>query len=130
MNNFNIKNIFAILLIVLTSCSYKPIFSEKNYNFEINEIVYSGDKQISNIIKNKLNLIKKSEGQSKKEYNLSISNSKEKIIVSKDSKGDPLKFELIVTTTYEVKNDGNLLFTSIYFCGLTIEYLTPACAAK
>ena len=109
MNNFNIKNIFAILLIVLTSCSYKPIFSEKNYNFEINEIVYSGDKQISNIIKNKLNLIKKSEGQSKKEYNLSISNSKEKIIVSKDSKGDPLKFELIVTTTYEVKNDGNLL---------------------
>ena len=109
MNNFYIKYTLAILFILLTSCSYKPIFSEKNYNFEINEIEYSGDKQISNIIKNKLNLIKKSEGQSKKEYNLSISNSKEKIIVSKDSKGDPLKFELIVTTTYEVKNDGNLL---------------------
>ena len=109
MNNFYIKYILTILFILLTSCSYKPIFSEKNYNFEINEIEYSGDKQISNIIKNKLNLIKKSEGQSKKEYNLSISNSKEKIIVSKDSKGDPLKFELIVTTTYEVKNDGNLL---------------------
>tara|TARA_Y100000816_G_C26103070_1_gene585153 strand:+ start:1523 stop:1999 length:477 start_codon:yes stop_codon:yes gene_type:complete len=111
MNSFNIKYIYAILLIVLTSCSYQPIFSEKNYNFEINEIEYSGDKQISNIIKNKLNLIKKSEGQSKKEYNLSINNYKEKIIVSKDSKGDPLKFELIVTTVYEVKNDDNLLLS-------------------
>ena len=109
MNNFYIKYILTILFILLTSCSYKPIFSEKNYNFEINEIEYSGDKQISNIIKNKLNLIKKSEGQSKKEYNLSIDNSKEKNIVSKDSKGDPLKFELIVTTIYEVKNNGNLL---------------------
>ena len=58
MNKFYIKYVSVILLFILTSCSYQPIFSQKSYNFEIDKIKYSGEKQINNIIKNKLNLIK------------------------------------------------------------------------
>ena len=109
MIKFYIKYVSVILLFTLTSCSYQPIFSQKNYNFEIDKIKYSGEKQINNIIKNKLNLIKNNEGQSEKKYNLKINSYKERLIVSKDSKGDPLKFELIVTINYEVAHNDNLL---------------------
>ena len=58
MNKFYIKYVSVTLLFILTSCSYQPIFSQKSYNFEIEKIKYSGEKQINNIIKKKLNLIK------------------------------------------------------------------------
>ena len=109
MNKFYIKYVSIILLFILTSCSYQPIFSQKSYNFEIDKIKYSGEKQINNIIKNKLNLIKNNEVQGDKKYNLTINSYKEKLIISKDSKGDPLKFELIVTINYEVAHNDNLL---------------------
>ena len=109
MNKFYIKYVSVILLFILTSCSYQPIFSQKSYNFEIDKIKYSGEKQINNIIKNKLNLIKNNEGQSDKKYNLTINSYKERLIVSKDSKGDPLKFEIIVTINYEIAHNDNLL---------------------
>ena len=108
MNKYYSKLVFILSVFLLTSCSYKPIFSEKNYNFEINEIKYSGEKQINNSIKNKINLIKKNESQNKKRYDLSINSYKEKLIVSKDSI-DPLKFELIVTTDYKVNYNNMLL---------------------
>ena len=109
MNKFYIKYVSVILLFILTSCSYQPIFSQKSYNFEIDKIKYSGEKQINNIIKNKLNLIKNNEVQGDKKYNLTINSYKEKLIISKDSKGDPLKFELIVTINYEIIHNDNLL---------------------
>ena len=109
MNKFYIKYVSVILLFILTSCSYQPIFSQKSYNFEIDKIKYSGEKQINNIIKNKLNLIKNNEGQGDRKYNLTINSYKERFIVSKDSKGAPLKFELIVTINYEVAHNDNLL---------------------
>ena len=98
------------LIIGITSCSYSPIFSEKNYNFEINEITFSGEKYINRIIKNKFDLIKKDNEQSEKKYNLLIDTNKKKMIISKDSKGDPLKFDMIVTTYYEIYYEEKLLF--------------------
>ena len=96
-------------IITLTSCSYKPIFSEKNYNFEINEILFTGDKYVNKIIESKFNLIKEEQSKNKKKYNISIRTNKEKLIVSKDSKGDPLKFDLVVSAYYEISNNGKLL---------------------
>ncbi len=110
MIRLNINYISILLVIILTSCSYKPILSEKNYNFELGKIEYSGEKKINNIIKNKLHLIKDNDGPDKKKYSLSINSFKERKTVSKDSKGDPLKFELIVTTNYEIKyNNASIL---------------------
>jgi len=103
------RYISLFFIITLTSCSYKPIFSEKNYNFEINEILFTGDKYVNKIIESKFNLIKEEQSKNKKKYNISIRTNKEKLIVSKDSKGDPLKFDLIVSAYYEISNNGKLL---------------------
>ncbi len=113
MSNFFMRYLAVFSLIMLSACSYKPIFSENNYNFEINTIIFSGEKYINRIIKNKLDLIKKEEEQGKKKYNLLINSNKKKLIVSKDSKGDPLKFDLIVTTYYEINYEEELLFKKV-----------------
>ena len=103
------RYISLFFIITLTSCSYKPIFSEKNYNFEINEILFTGEKYVNIIIESKFNLIKEEQSKNKKKYNISIRTNKEKLIVSKDSKGDPLKFDLVVSAYYEISNNGKLL---------------------
>ena len=110
MNNFFLKYLAVFFILTLSGCSYKPIFSESNYNFEINEIIFSGERYINRIIKNKFDLIKSEKDQGKKKYDLLIQTNKERLIVSKDSKGDPLKFDLIVTTYFEINYEGRLLF--------------------
>ena len=54
MSNFFLRYIAVFFITVLSACSYKPIFSENNYNFEINEIIFSGVRYVNRIIKNKL----------------------------------------------------------------------------
>ena len=72
MSNFFLRYLAVFFITVLSACSYKPIFSENNYNFEINEIIFSGERYINRIIKN--------------------------------------KFDLIVTTYFEISNEEKLLF--------------------
>ena len=45
----------------------------------------------------------------KQKYDLILSSIKEKKILSKDSKGDPSIFELIINVNYVVKKDGEIL---------------------
>ena len=92
------------MLISLVSCSYKPIFSERSYNFKINEIKFEGEDDVNKIIKKNLKLIKKNKEREVKEYNIFITTTKQKKIISKDTKGDPLKFELIITSIYQIND--------------------------
>ena len=41
MNKIFSKIITIVFIFVTTSCSYKPIFSDKNYNFQIDELILS-----------------------------------------------------------------------------------------
>ena len=103
------KFVLVFMILGLTSCSYSPIFSEKNYNFEINEIVLTGEKDVNKILIEKFNRIKNNQNLEKKEYKLFINSKKQRNIVSKNSKGDPLKFELIITVQYEIIFNENLI---------------------
>jgi len=109
MNKTLAKFVLVFMILGLTSCSYNPIFSEKNYNFEINEIVLTGEKDINKILREKFNRIKNNQNLEKKEYKLLINSKKERNIVSKNSKGDPLKFELIINVQYEIIFNENLI---------------------
>ena len=109
MNKTLAKFVLVFMILGLTSCSYNPIFSEKNYNFEINEIVLTGEKNINKILREKFNRIKNNQNLEKKEYKLLINSKKERSIVSKNSKGDPLKFELIIKVEYEIIFNENLI---------------------
>ena len=100
---------FVILIFFITACSYKPIFLEKDYTFEIGNISVNGKNEINNVITNKLNLIKTKNDEKKRIYNILISSNKTINIISKDTKGDPLKFELVVSVRYELREKERLL---------------------
>ena len=109
MNKLFEKYKYFILIIIVSACSYKPIYSGMNYSFNIGETIFTGERQINNIIQSKFNLIKEIKGSNQKIYNLQVDTIKRKLIVSNDSKGDPLKFELIVTTNYKIFQNSKLL---------------------
>ena len=109
MNKILVKTIILFLLFGITSCSYKPIFLEKNYDFQITEIFLVGDKDINRNIQNKLKFIKNNDSKNKKSYTIDINSTKNREIVSKDSKGDPVKFELIILVEYKIINKNNIL---------------------
>ena len=112
MNKILVKIIIVFFVISASACSYKPIFSEKEYGFEIEEIILDGEKNINRIINNKLKFIKSTEKKGKKRYTIEIKTEKKIDIVSKDSKGDPLKFEMSILVEYNIINDGNSLLSS------------------
>ncbi len=112
MNKILIKTLALFLIVGITSCSYQPIFLEKDYNFEIKESFYNGERDINRIIRNKLKFIKNTENKDKKKYVISVNSKKERKIVSKDSKGDPLKFEMNIIVEYRIISNDKLLLTN------------------
>ena len=94
--------IFLFSLFALLGCAYEPVLSKKNYQFSINIKEQSGDEQINSIIIDNFYFQK----EHKTEYDLTITSKKEKNIISKDSKGDPVIFELIINVDYNVKKNG------------------------
>ena len=97
--------ILIFFLFILSSCDYKPILSYKNYKFSINVDKITGDEKVNSIITNNLNNLKGNE----KEFYVTLSSKKEKNIISKDSKGDPSIFELIINVNYNVKLNGEII---------------------
>ena len=102
----NLKKIIATLsFLLLLNCGYEPIYSKKqinnNYNFSINTINYIGDNKVNQILKNKL---KKNLNKEKKstELNLNLNSRVEKTITSKDEKGNPKRFSIIILTTRSI----------------------------
>ena len=109
MNKIFSKLIIIALIFVITSCSYKPIFSEKKYNFQIDEINLSGHKDVNRVIEKKLSMITKSQNSYKKTFSVIINSIKNKKIISNDSKGDPLKFEIDIVVTYKILENAKII---------------------
>ena len=100
--------IFILLLLFLCSCGYKAVLNNQNYQFSINVNEANGDQKINSQIINNFNKLKNNE----RKYDLNLSSKKEKIILSKDSKGDPSIFELKINVNYIVKKEGETLINN------------------
>ena len=106
-----IKNYTVLFfLLLLSNCAYEPILINKNYDFSIVVEKIDGDKKINSMIVNNFYNLKGKE----KKYNLNLSSTKIKNVISKDSKGDPAIFELIINVNYSVKkNEETILVNEI-----------------
>ena len=104
-----ISNYILILsLLLLTNCGYEAVLNNQNYQFSINVNKINGDQKINSLI---INSLKQFE-ENKKIYNLSLTSNKEKLIISKDSKGDPSIFEIKINVNYVVKKDEEILISN------------------
>ncbi len=96
------RNLYIILLIsILYSCGYEPIYSSKNFLFRIDKIYFEENK-INNQIARSLKSI--SNQNAEKNLSINFSANKEKKIISKTKTGDPENFELIISVNIEVLN--------------------------
>ena len=106
------KKIFTFLLFLfLSSCGYEAIYSVKNrtnYNFIISELALIGDRQTNKQIKRRLNSYLNPKIEEGKKFSLEISSNSEKIITTKDTAGDAVKFKNEITMDVQVFLNGKL----------------------
>tara|TARA_B100000780_G_C20961561_1_gene383827 strand:+ start:254 stop:718 length:465 start_codon:yes stop_codon:yes gene_type:complete len=96
------KTLLIAVFLLTASCGYETIHSKKNsssYKFSINNIDFTGDRDVNLKIKQKLNnyVLNKEE----KEFDLIIGTEVEKEILARDITGDPISFKY--TSTIKVK---------------------------
>ena len=106
------KYYLFIMLIFLTQCDYKPIYSKNNQNFGIRIIEFNenrSNKILATRLKNysykKNNLFL---------YELKLLTSENKLILSKDTKGDPLLLGLKINLKIEVYEKEKLITKKEY----------------
>ena len=102
------KYTVLFFLLLLSNCAYEPILINKNYDFSIVVEKIDGDKKINSMIVNNFYNLKGKEIK----YNLNLSSTKIKNVISKDSKGDPAIFELIINVNYKIKKNGETLLVN------------------
>ena len=101
----------SLIISIITGCAYEPIFLKKSYDFKIEEINLNGDKNVNSILNNKLRFIKNNTAKNLKKYFISLNTERERKVISKDSKGDPSKFEISILTNYKISDDQKLLIS-------------------
>ena len=95
------KIILILSLLILANCGFKSILSTKDVNFKINKIEIQNNDSISLKIKKRLQIYTKNDSPDKI-YNLKINSKKNKIVASKDTKGNPLTYEIIISVELEI----------------------------
>ena len=104
------KKIFILLLLIITSCGYQPIY-KINQNIDtlkIKEIKLSGDQTLSEKISKELSIeiIKNNESLNK----LDIDSQKNVAETSKNSKGQVTSYRTTISTIISIiDGDGNLV---------------------
>ena len=103
------KKIFLFIsFLLLISCGYQPLFSNKNSNFLIEEISFDLNDKISSKIKNGLNHFTYTKDYTKI-YELKLDSEKIIQIASKDKKGDPLTYKITIKNELKIFSKNQLI---------------------
>ncbi len=126
MNKIKIKLISLLGIFLITACAYEPIFLQKNYNIILENLNFSGEKVVNKIIENQLSLFRKAEKNDKskpevndkskpevndkaKTYSINLNSELKKVVISKDTTGNPQKFKKILLIKYDVIHEGKII---------------------
>ena len=109
------KFLFSILIILFltNNCGFKIVKKSEIYNFDINEIITSGDNRINFKIKN--NLIFNSNNSEKKLVDIYLETKKSKEVKEKNINNEITKYQIIIISTIKVKEliSGNVISFTI-----------------
>ena len=98
---------FLKILFFVSSCGYTPIFSNKDSNFSIVEISSTGNNKLNKTLISKLDNYRKI--NSEKKFSLNIDTNFKKEIASKDTKGNPKSYQIIINLKISVIDEKNNL---------------------
>ena len=102
-----------ILSIILTNCGFKPIYSSKNSNFEIIEILNENENKNSFAVEKMIMSL--SNQESIRKFKLEMNYKQTFSTILKDSKGDPSKKKLSISVNLVIKNEEGNILTSKNF---------------
>ena len=109
-----LKKIFLVLLLsLLLSCGYKPLYTANEYKFTIADYNLNGNRQITNMLKTNFSKFKKYKDNNKILI-INSNNNINKSILSKDLSGNTSNYDLKVTITIEVTSNNELLAKKTY----------------
>jgi len=95
-----------LIMILLNNCGYTPRYAvNKNINFTIDLIEFTGDREFNNFLKSKLTRYKKNKDNNKKNYKLNLDTEYKKNIKSRDSTGSAEKYELVIIVNAIVQSE-------------------------
>ncbi|MDC1463572.1 hypothetical protein N8449_04690 [Alphaproteobacteria bacterium] len=104
------KKIFLLLFfLLLSSCGYEAIYSEKNaidYNFSINKLNFVGDRDVNLKVREKLTSYTLS--KKNKNFEIKIYSTSTKIVASNDTTGDATSFKNTVAINVEISANDKL----------------------
>jgi CMP-N-acetylneuraminic acid synthetase len=96
-----------IAFLFLTNCGYSPVYLNQNFDFKIKSINNSRENQLNSKINR--NLISFSNHESQNIITLGLDAQKKTNVLAKDSKGDPSRYEMIVSIKLEIKYEPDIL---------------------
>ena len=102
-----------ILSIILSKCGFYPIYSTKNINFEIVEIINKNQNKNSFAIEKLITSL--SNQNAVKKIKLELNYKQTFSTILKDSKGDPSKKKLSISVGLVVKNERDNVLTNKNF---------------
>ena len=106
------KYFFLIILLLFTQCDYKPIYSQNNHDFGIKIIEFNENR------KNKILATRLNNYSYKKNniflYELNLATTENKLILSKDTNGDPLLLGLKINLKVDVYEKDMLITKKEY----------------
>src|SRR6056300_88357 len=94
------KYYLIIILLLFTQCDYKPIYSQNNQNFGI-KIIEFNENRSNKILATRLETYSYDKDKIFL-YELKLFSSENKLILSKDTKGDPLLLGLKINLKIDV----------------------------
>ena len=95
---------FLPFLLLINSCGYQPIYTNKNINFSIKEINSINNNRLITLLKNDLNMYSNTNNKDKN-YLLNVDAERKIITTSKDTAGNPKTYLMEVIVKIEVQEN-------------------------
>lgn len=97
------KKIFVnlILILMLSNCGYAPIYSNKNFNFDLNKITKKENSKLNSNIAKNLRVFSNADNPNK--IYLKLDSKKVINIIAKDKKGNPSRYDMSITMIVDVE---------------------------
>ena len=89
-----------VIFLFLTSCGFTPIYSTKNFDFRLKKIVSKENNQLNSKIEKQLQVFSNQESQ--KIMSLEVDGQRLVNTLTKDSKGNPSRHEMIINIKLEI----------------------------
>jgi len=107
------KNLLIILLLLLNSCGFTPIYSSKDSNYNIISFEKNINNNLTSYIQNSISAL--SNENASKSLNINLNFTEDISVILKDSKGDPSRNRLTVTIDISISGvNENLIASNVF----------------